>query len=235
MPAGALALVERHYGAIPPSTPPAEATPVEPPQQAERRARFAKPVAADRAFWAWKSPPQRHPDWLAFHFLHEILLGGPSSRLYRRLVAEAEVAASVQGALSPLADPGLFEVFVALERGHGAAEAEAVIDEEIARLHREPPAAAELVKAKNRIETAFWADLETAEGKAEALGHWETTVGDHRELFALLARVPAVGADDLVRVARAYLLPAARTVVVAEPSGADAGDGGGDEGAEEAP
>ncbi len=217
--AGALDLFEERYGAMPAADivyPPARP---EPPQTEERRAVFAKPVLADRAIFAYKSPAQTHDDWIPLLLLNEILVGGRSSRLYRELVVAREASTSVHGTVAPFSEPGLWEIVATMARGEPAAVAEEVLDAEAAVLAGEPPSAEELDKAKNRFETEHWAQLETADGKAEALGHHETTAGDHRRLFEVAERVAAVTAADIARVAATYLRREARTVVIAEPSG----------------
>ncbi len=225
-----LALVDKHYGGIPAASIPIPSFDAEPAQTDERRASWKKPVTADRAVFAWRAPAQSHPDWLPLQLASEVLLGGPSSRLYRRLVVESETASSVSGMLMPVAQPGIFEVFTSMVRGKTAADAETIIDQEIARLAAEPVSPAELAKCKNRYETGFWSELETADGKAEALGHYETVLGDYRALFEAAARVETLGAEDVRRAAATYLTKDVRTIVIAEPSGeADDDDAAGED------
>jgi zinc protease len=214
-----LALLERHYGAIPGKEVPEDPVPAEPTQEGERRGRYPKPVVADRAIVAWKSPPMRHGDWMLLQVALEVLAGGSSSRLYRRLVVEEEMTSQLQGHLSPSRDPGLLELYLSMKRGRRVEEAERIIAEEVASLVEAGPTPEELEKARNRLETAFWSELETADGKAEALGHFETTLGDWRALLEVAARLPSIAAHEVRRAACAYLRPSARTVVVAEPSG----------------
>ena len=61
-------------------------------------------------------------------------------------------------------------------------------------------------------------------GKAEALGHYETALGDFRRLEVIAQRLNRVTADDVARVLRAYLVPARRTIVIAEPEPDDGDD-----------
>ena len=218
-PDAALDLVAGAYGRMAPAEIVAPEIPEEPPQLGERREKLVKPVAADRAVFAYKAPAQQHPDWIPLLVLNEVLVGGPSSRLHRELVVAREVASSVQGALAPFSDPGLYELFASMKRGSPAAVAEEVIGLALERLRREPPPEADLAAARNRLETEHWSDLETADGKAEALGHHETTAGDCVRLFDVARRVEAVTGEDVLRVARRYLVDEARTVVVVEPSG----------------
>jgi zinc protease len=221
----ALVAIEARYGEIPASKIPELAAPAEPAQGGERRARFAKPVAADRAIFAYKAPAQGDPDWLPLLFAQELLLGGPSSRLYRKLVIVDEAAAGAQGMVAPFRDPGLYEIVVSMKRGHAAAEAEAALDAEVARLIEQPIPEAEMTKVRNRMETDFWDDLETVDGKASQLGHYETTLGDYRRLFEVAERVHTVTTEDVRRAAETWLRRDGRTVVVAEPSGEPPGEG----------
>lgn len=218
-PRAALAEISRHYGAIPAAEVPETRVPAEPPQDGERRTEAQKPVPADRLLLAWKAPAQGDADFIPLQVAHELLLGGPSARLHRRLVIETEITSSVTGMLAPFRDPGLFEVYAPLMRGRTAEEADGVIAAEVARLAKEPPAAAELDKARNRLETELWTDLETAEGKAEALGHYHSVLGDWRRLFEVEGRIAAVGPDDVAGAAARWLRPETRTVVIARPSG----------------
>jgi len=224
-----LSLVGKYYGQIPPASLPADLVSVEPEQTAERRATWKKPVTADKLRIGYKSPPMGHADHLPLEVLSEILFGGKSSRLEKLLVADTELASSTAASLAPFKDPGLYEIAVSMQRGHVAHEAERLIDEEIARIQREPLHADELDTAKTRLLTRLWRELRSLGGRAEALGHYHTTIGDYRRLFEVADLVRATSEDDVQRVARAYLDKRKRTVVIAEPDG-DAGHDG--EGAE---
>jgi zinc protease len=213
----ALAMIEKRYGAISPQPIPPDAIAPEPPQTAERRASFEKPVAADKLQIGYRSPPMGHRDYPVLEVLSEALFGGSSSRLFRQLVVEEEIASSLHATPAPFRDPGLYEIAVALKRGHVAAEAEAKIYAGLAHAAAEPLTEAELETAKTRLLTRFWRELRPQAGKAEALGHYQTTVGDYRRLFDVERDYRAVTAADVRRVAGAYLLPSARTVVVATP------------------
>jgi predicted Zn-dependent peptidase len=89
----------------------------------------------------------------------------------------------------------------------------------------QPPRHAEVEKAKAIAETDFWTSLVDVDGKAEALGHYETALGDFRKVNAVAERLAAVTTDDVARCVRAYLRADHRTVVIAEPEFPD-GDGG---------
>jgi zinc protease len=226
-----LALLAEHYGDIPASPIPARETVVEPAQLGERRRVFTKPVPSPRLVCGYQIPGQGHPDWPVLEFIAALMSDGPSARLYRRLVIETEIATTLEASALPFRDPSLFRVSATVARGHTADEVLAELDRAFAKLAEAPVAAAELTKVKNCAETYFWSLLESCDGKAEQLGHFETTLGDFRALFELERRLAAITPDEITRVARTYLGPAGRSVCIAEPGG-DAGpdDSGGDAG-----
>ncbi len=210
-------LIETHYGAIPPAQLPEVVCPLEPEQTRERMVRAPKPIATDRLLVGYKAPGQDHADWPALEIVSTLLAGCPSARLHRKLVIEAEAASSVDAQLTPFRDPSLIRIAATTARGHDANEVLQLIDRELASLVEHPPSAAEVDKAKALTETDFWSALVDIDGKAEALGHYETALGDFRKLGAIADRLTAVTTDDVARVIRTYLQPAKRTIVIAEP------------------
>ena len=219
-----LAAIVAGYGHLLPAALPERPELVEPRQDRERVRRRPRPIASDRVLLGWKAVGQAHPDWAVLELLTTLLAGSPSGRLHRTLVIERELASSVDVQLTPFRDPSLLRVAVTCARGHKAEEALAAVDGVIATLAAEGPTARELEKVKNLVETDFWASLVDTEGKAEALGHHEAALGDFRSLFELGERLAAVTAEELKRVIRQYLVPEARTTIIAEPDGSAEAD-----------
>lgn len=219
-----LELVERYYGDIPAAELPADAVAPEPPQTAERRASFPKPVSAERVLLGYRAPAATDPDWIVLELISDLLTGGPSARLYRDLIVDRELAVSVDSGVLPFRDPSLLHMAIGMTRGHGADEAIAALDRAVDQLVATPVPDDELDKIKNGAETDFWSPLATCDGKGEALGHYELTLGDFRALFGVMDRMRAVTAADIQRVAARYLRPEQRTVVVATPGGDDDDD-----------
>ncbi len=219
-----LDLIATHYGSIPPAELPRPSSIVEPAQAKERVVRAPKPIATDRVLIGYKAPGQDEPDWATLEIVSTLLAGCPSARLHRRLVIEREAASSVDAQLTPFRDPSLLRLAVTAARGHTADEIVGVIDEELQRMAAEPPTLAEVEKAKAIAETDFWTSLADVDGKAEALGHYEIALGDFRKVNALAERLASVTVDDVARAVRAYLVPAHRTIVIAEPEAPDSED-----------
>jgi len=224
--AALLDLVASSYGKIEPATLPEVARIVEPEQLRERVVRAPKPIATDRLLIGYKAPGQDDPDWAVLEIVATLLAGCPSARLYRRLVIEKELASSVDAQLTPFRDPSLLRLAVTAARGHRADEILGVIDSELAQMAAQPPVKAEVEKAKAIAETDFWTSLVDVDGKAEALGHYETALGDFRKVSELAERLAAVTVEDVARVVRTYLNASRRTIVIAEPESEAAGEDG---------
>jgi zinc protease len=229
-------LIEKYFAAIEPAQLPDVPQIVEPEQTRERIVRAPKPIATDRLLIAYKAPAQSHPDWTTLEIVSTLLAGCLSARLHRKLVIETESASSVDAQLTPFRDPSLFRLAVTAARGHDANEILGIIDRELNALVETPASAAEVEKAKALAETSFWTSLVDIDGKANELGHYETTLGDFRQLNVIAERLASVTAEDVARVVRTYLLPARRTIVIAEPEADDDDDnerdGHGDDGGE---
>jgi zinc protease len=228
----ALSLLQRHYGVMEPSTMPVEDVRPEPPQTAERRAAVSKPTPTEKVAIGYRAPAFGDYDHAALTLLNEILFGGRSSRIYRALVKEQEIATDVRGWVGAFRDPALYDIFLTARGEHTAAELVAALDVELAKVREEPPTLAELDKVKARTELSALQGLETAAGKAEQLGFYETVLGDPSALFQRLAAYRRVDRSDLLRVARRYLVESARTLIEVHPDG-DAGEDEAEEDGEE--
>jgi zinc protease len=218
--AAALATLGQAYGGIA-SADPIERREVAPERApaAEVRTIIKRPVAADRVAIGFPAPGLGDPDRAAYEILAEILAGGPSARLVRELIVDKELASSVHGDVAPTRDPGLFALWIQMTKGHTAEEAEARVMAAIADLAARPVSAEELGRAQARVETSFWSDLDSSHGRAERIGEFEIATGDFRRLFARGPELARVTAEDVRRVAAAYLGAGARSVVVARENG----------------
>jgi zinc protease len=217
-PAPTLDLIARHYGGIPAAEqPPVDRAQPERAPAAEVRTTLTRPVPADRLVIGFTAPGLADRDRAAYEVAGEILAGGPSSRLYRTLVVDREWASSVHADVAPTRDPGLYGVWVQMTKGHGAEQAEKVIVDAVTALAAQPVSGGELAKAIARLETELWERLSSSHGRAEALGEFETAGGGFQNLFAHAAALKAVTAEDVKRVAAAYLATGARSVVIVRP------------------
>ncbi|GMV43143.1 MAG: zinc protease [Myxococcales bacterium] len=215
-PAAVMESIERHYGHIPPQeVPPPRPNPPLPP--GPHRAEITLPLSGDRLICAWESVALDDPDLYAAEVLSEVLLNSDAARLSKRLVYDAEVASGASGWLSGFAWPGLLQIDVTMKPEVAAEEAEAIIDEELARVCAEVVGPEELERARTKVEVQVVRNLLSVDSKAHLLGLYEATVGSFKAALDSMDRLQAVTADDVLRVARRIFRDERRTTLIARP------------------
>jgi zinc protease len=182
-------------------------------------------VQLPRLYLAWLTPPRLAPGDAALDVVADVLAGGKNSRLYKRLVYDLQVAQSVVAFQSSKALSSSFVIEATPRPGHTVQELMTIIDEEMARLRREPPSLREVERAFNQIESSFYSRLERVGGfggKADQLNGYFVSTGNPDWFNEDLARYRALSPSD-IRAAAAAFLPADRRVeltVVPEEKGA---------------
>lgn len=210
----ALGLIQERYGHLPKArNVDGRTAPAEPRQRRERLYRIQAPTPTDKLLLGYHVPGFAHRDTPPLIIINEVLFGGRSSRMYRLLCDDQELALSVRGAISPFVDPGLFEVWISLREGKSMSDALSLLDREVARLAERGPTEVELEKAINQIELSFLYSMETAGGKAEQLGFYETVVDDGASAIDRLEEYRRITPADVKRVAAKYMRPARRSRV----------------------
>ena len=211
------ALAEKYLEPIPAQPMPPAVRTVEPPQLGERRLLVRRPGQVPYIQAVFHRGRANDPDAEALDLLSTILTGGESSRLYRRLVDEEQVAITVYDYMLEGFDPGLYRILVTVSPQKGAAACEAALLDELAKLGRDGVTDAELTKAKNAQLAQFWRRAATIAGKASALGYAEVFRGDWREGFSAPDRYARVTAEEIRTLAKTLFEETNRTIGVFEP------------------
>jgi zinc protease len=210
----ALSLVQKHYGSMSTARAAKTSKPSkEPAQRKERVFQLSAPTPAEKLLIGYHAPSFCDPDTPALVIANDVLFGGLSSRLHRLFCLDEEIALSVRGSISPFIDPGLFEMWIFLREGKRQEDALVLLDREIHRLGAEGPNPLELDKAINQLELSFLHSMETAAGKAEQIGFYETVANDGAAVFDRLAAYRNVTGDAVKRAVAKHLRPARRTRV----------------------
>ena len=198
--------VLRYFGDLPGGPPPKRDLPAEPPQTAQRRAEVRARVAVDALYLTYAMPGRTHPDFFALDLLTDVLAEGPSSRLYRRLLKERQLATTIDAYVTGTHDAGLVVVEAKPREGVALAELEGAILAELAALAAEPVPALELEKVRNKLEASLTFSELSVVNKAINLAFYEG-IGDLDLINREVDVYAAVGPADLQRCAAAYLRP----------------------------
>ncbi|MBS0456732.1 MAG: insulinase family protein [Proteobacteria bacterium] len=179
--ATAKAKVMRYFGDIPASpTLPVQAAwpaPLDKPDRAVLQDRVAQP----RIYRAWNVPAFGSVDSQRLQLLAQVFGGSQSSRLDTRLVHHDKLADHVSAAVNESELGSQFVVTADVKQGVDPAKVEAIIDEELQRLLRDGPSAAETARAQTVYEAAFIRGIERIGGfggKADVLAECAVFTGD---------------------------------------------------------
>ncbi len=209
--------IRRAFGAIPRAADPPPVKVAEPRQNGERRVTVRKEAQLPLVFVGYPVPNFRSPDATALELLSTILSEGRSSRLYRRLVYEQQMALNAGGDYSYFStDPNLFWFFATALTGRTPEALEQSFGEEVERLKTEPVSETELARAKNQIEASFVFRQDSVYERASLLARFEL-IGGWRLRDRFVPAIRTVTAADLQRVARAYFADERRNVGVLLP------------------
>lgn len=221
-------LAEAIYGAIPAVAPAPRSRPAEPPQTAPRRLVHEDPRAARAGLrLLYRAPGYVSGDRDMAHALDvlaEILSGGASGRLHRRLVVEARAAVGV-GAWygGEVRGPGRFGFWAEPVPGRTVAELEALLRAEIADLLAHGVSSDEVARAKARMAANLVYARDRAAVIARWYGAWLALGLAMDEIDAWPRRIAAVTAADIHAAARAVLVPQGETVGILLPQASDDG------------
>jgi zinc protease len=213
----ALEKIKRRFGRIPRGKVPPPMLAVEPLQNGERRVIVKKQAELPIVYMAWHVPNHRSDDSVPLEVLSTILAGGRASRLYRDLVYQRQLALEAGGDNSYFSiDPNLFWFWATPMPGQTPEKLETELSAHMERLKTEPVTDEELTRAKNQIEAAFVYQEDSIHQRASLLARFEL-IGGYAMKDSFLAKVRAVTATDLTRVARAWFDPDKKSVGVLLP------------------
>jgi predicted Zn-dependent peptidase len=179
---------------------------------------------------AYKRPDQNDKDDPVFDVLGEILAGERTGLLYTDLVRDKKIAlAAAADPDSPGGKyPGLFLFFLAPNRGHTLEENEKACYDVIERLRTQKVTGDTLQRIKTKVRAGLIRRLDSNSGMADALTFYHVNYGDWRKLFTSIDDIDKVTPEDVMRVAKQYLVRETRTVVyTVQPASAPKSEGAG--------
>ena len=166
-------LAEKWFGGLADVPYTAEPIPQEPPQQAPRREEVERDVPATTVTVAYHMGGRRSADFYTADLVSDLLSGGDSSRLYRRLVKAQRLLSSVNAYITGDLDPGLFVFTGQLLPGIAPEQVEEAFRGEIRSLEQGEATPYEIEKVKNKFEANTLFGEINVMNKAMNLGFYE--------------------------------------------------------------
>ena len=222
-PAQARALITKYFGTLKrgPAVPPIKAN--TPAITTEQRKVVPSRVELQRVSMAWMTPAFFTSGDAEADVTAQILGGGRSSRLYKKLVYERQIAQDVSAVQQSFGIRSVFQIDATARPGRTAAELEKAIDEELALLVTSGVEPREVERARNTIETNIVGSLESITGLANRLNSYNHYLKTPDYADKDFARYGAVTPAQVQAFARDNLRTNARTVIHAVPGEPDFG------------
>jgi predicted Zn-dependent peptidase len=217
-------LVTQYLGRVPKAARPIPRDiPKEPPQTKERRVKLDENWPLPAVVVAYHITYDGDPDSYPLHIATKVLSDGNSSRIYRSLVYEKQLALAAFGQGNIVEDPNLFYAVAVVQPGKSTEDTIDALIAELDRLRNEPISEAELQQAKNQFARDYIFSRESNKDKAEQLGHAVVIHNDVKTADAEFDIFMNITAADVQRVARRYFTPENRLVMTIMPRGAAGG------------
>ena len=212
-PANVQRMAEAYFGRFVARSLPAEVIIEEPQQTAPKE--FTLSLQSQPWYLeGYHRPSINHPDHPVYGLIEGILVSGRTSRLYKDLVEDRQIALDVGSINGFPGDkyPTMLLLYGLTAPGYTPDDIASLMQQQLERLTTEGIATEELDRVKTQARAALLRRLDSNSGMAALLADYEAKTGSWRNVFAELEAIEAVTPDDIQRVAEATFRPENRTV-----------------------
>jgi predicted Zn-dependent peptidase len=226
--AQALSWVKKYFGSIPAQPQPPKADISEPRQTAEKRASKTDDKATRPALAvAWHAPAQNTPEYYAMGIIDQILAAGKDSWLHQDLVQKRGLTGEVGSSMNLLGNmfningPTLYMAWLFHDTDKPADDIIKALDESIARLQTQPVDAETLQRARVKMRSSLFDEIEGffGFGRADLLASFALFNDDPGKINSVEAEFAKVTPELIQKTAQEYLRPTNRTILTVVPKG----------------
>ncbi len=216
-------VIEKYYGTLPKEEINRPEIKEEEPQTKERRVTIDREAQAPSVSIGYRLPDLKSADNYPLDLLAIVLGQGQSSRLYKQMVYKSESALNVYAASWNQVLAGQFSLGASLKAKTDPDKALAMMEVQVKMLRDKVIAQKELDKSRNLFMKDYVDGLKRLSGRAHTLASYETLFSDYTRIFTDLKKYQEVTVEDLQRVAKLYLQPTQRNIVIVMPKKAGGG------------
>ena len=220
-------LARKYFEPVPAQPAPPRVDIAQAPQTAERRLSLDDALArVPRLDISYRIPSNLSPDDDSIGVLALVLGSGRSSRFFETIVRQKQLAAGASAFAPDSRGPRLFRISATPIPGKSLEDLEAAIYAEIERVKTGPIEDWEIEKARNTARRQFVGGLQSSLNRAVDLAEYALIYDNPGEINTRYQRLDKLNAADVQRVAKQYLTPENRSVVITRPNAAAGGRGG---------
>jgi zinc protease len=211
-------LVEKYFGWIPKAPEPKRPAYKDPPPiTKEIVIKTTDTVQVPKVFLTWRAPKKFTADEPALGIAAYILGEGKSSRLYKKLVYDLQIAQNVSASSTGEEIGGVFQIEISAKPGADPARLIKEATAEIAKLAADPPKPVEVERAQASHEAGFLTGIENTLKRAILLASYAVEARDPTYFAKDLARYRAVTPAQVKDAVATYLKPTARVQLTISP------------------
>jgi zinc protease len=207
-PKTAMEKVERYFGDIPSGPPVSKQTEWIAKRSGHQRGVMQDRVPQARVYKIWNIPEWGSAEFDYLNLASDVLASGKTSRLFKRLVYDEQIATDVVAGISPGEIGSTFQVYATARPGDDLSKVEKAINEELARFLRTGPTPAELARVKTQHRAAFIRGIERIGGfggKSDILAQSEVFGGRPDAYKKSFARIAAATPAQLLDASQRWL------------------------------
>jgi predicted Zn-dependent peptidase len=219
-PDATLKLVEKYFGPIPAGALPARLDQANPPKvelTSETRLDIEAGVELPRVVMAWVTPAYFAPGDADLDMVARVLAAGKTSRLYKRLVYDEQIAQDVQAFQDSNQLASKFQIVATAKPGHKPEELLEAIQQELQKLQGGSLDDAELARARTAFLSSEAFGLERVGARADRINSFNHYTGDPGYLPKDVARYEDVTIKSVTETARRWLPLDRRVTAVIRP------------------
>lgn len=202
------AKVQKYFGWIPSGPPVARHEAWVAKRTGSHRQRAEDRVPQARIYKIWNIPQYGTHEANLLNLVSDVLAQGKSSRFYKRLVYQDQIATDAQAFVDLSEIGGHFGIVATARPGEDLAKVEKALDEELAKFIANGPTKDELDRAKTQFEAGFVRGIERIGGfggKSDILANNFVFTGKPDYYKTQLAETREATGKDLQRAAREWL------------------------------
>ena len=216
-PGSTFDLIQKYYNKVSGHARPQRKIEPEPAQNEEHRFVLHDEVASEQFAQAYHVTAAVDEDSYALDVLANILFEGSSSRAYRKLVEEKDIAISVSGSAFTPAFPGIFIITGTMKGNIPAEQGEVLLDQVIRETQEKGVSGEEISAAVKQLTVQLVDSVRTPFGLGQLIGTVMMIFGEPTRFAEDLSKYLKVTAQDVKRVSVKYLSPNNRSVVTLLP------------------
>jgi zinc protease len=198
----AFKMIEKYYGDIPAGVHDENKFTPDKDLESDIKLELQKEIETEKITIAYKISKIGEKEAYAMDLIGHVLSGDKSSRLYKKLVLQKNLAQQVSAGAYNLLERGLFEINITLREKVNKAEVLTIIDQEIKNLCEKQLSEKELQRAQLFLLKELIGSMRSVQSRSRIFALNEASFGDYNRTFTDIDIYQKMTAADILEYAK---------------------------------